>query len=166
MFLSKLKKRSLKKSNYDRVFSNLNSICDCLDYIYSINEGGCCYIAYIMADILEREGFKFDVLIIPDPEVDMPEKFSYLTGPTEHVCLRVTTNNDVYLVNCTEDFDEDDYIAYYNVSSVDILNYYKSWKWNWIYDVARNKFIKYVINLIYDNFSSSLREKRRNSTSK
>ena len=165
MFLSKLKKRSLKKSNYNKVFNNLNSICDCLDYIYSINSGGCCYIAYIMADILEREGFKFDVLIIPNPEVDMPENFSDLIESTNHVCLRVTTNNDVYLVNCTEDYDEDDYIAYYNVSSKDILNYYKSWKWNCIYDVARNKFIKYIINLIYDNFSSSLREKRRNSTS-
>ena len=51
MFLSKLKKKSLKKSNYNKVFNNLNSICDCLDYIYSINSGGCCYIAYIMANI-------------------------------------------------------------------------------------------------------------------
>lgn len=160
MFLSKLKKKSLKKSNYNKVFNNLNSICDCLDYIYSINSGGCCYIAYIIADILEREGFEFDVLIIPNPEVDMPENFSDLIESTQHVCLRVTINNDVYFINCTEDYDEDDYIAYYNVSSIDILNYYKSWKWNCIYDVARNKFIKYIINLIYDNFSSSLREKR------
>ena len=62
-----------------------------------------------MADILEREGFEFDVLIIPNPEVDIPEKFSDLIGATEHVCLRVITNNDVYLVNCTEDYDEDEY---------------------------------------------------------
>ena len=61
MFSSKLKRRSIKKSedNYSDLFNKINSLCDCLNTIYHTNSGGCCYVAYVIAEILEREYVAF-----------------------------------------------------------------------------------------------------------
>lgn len=65
MFSSKLKRRSIKKSedNYSDLFNKINSLCDCLNTIYHTNSGGCCYVAYVIAEILERENIQFEVLV-------------------------------------------------------------------------------------------------------
>ena len=56
--------------------------------------------------------------------------------------------------------------SFENVTSDDLFKYYKRFKWNEIYEIFRNKFIKYVITLLYENFTHSLRKRRSNCTSK
>ena len=165
MFLSKSRKRSLKKSEYNTVFENLNSICSCLDKIYRINNGGCCYIAYIIADILYKEGIDYEVVVVPEEDSDLPDKFEDIKDSAYHVFIKVKFKDEDYLINsddCSLEGDDIEYEArsYNNVTPEEILNYYNSFHWNWVYNAVNNKFIKYVINLLYDNFSSSLRERR------
>lgn len=165
MFLSKSRKRSLKKSEYNTVFENLNSICSCLDKIYRINNGGCCYIAYIIADILYKEGIDYEVVVVPEEDSDLPDKFEDIKDSAYHVFIKVKFKDEDYLINsddCSLEGDDIEYEArsYNNVTPEEILNYYNSFHWNWVYNAVKNKFIKYVINLLYDNFSSSLRERR------
>lgn len=165
MFLSKSRKRSLKKSEYNTVFENLNSICSCLDKIYRINNGGCCYIAYIIADILYKEGIDYEVVVVPEEDSDLPDKFEDIKDSAYHVFIKVKFKDEDYLINsddCSLEGDDTEYEArsYNNVTPEEILNYYNSFHWNWVYNAVKNKFIKYVINLLYDNFSSSLRERR------
>lgn len=165
MFLSKSRKRFLKKSEYNTVFENLNSICSCLDKIYRINNGGCCYIAYIIADILYKEGIDYEVVVVPDDGTDLPDEFEDIKDSAYHVFIKVKFKDEDYLINsdgCSLEGDDIEYEArsYNNVIPEEILNYYNSFHWNWVYNTVKNKFIKYVINLLYDNFSSSLREGR------
>lgn len=161
MLLSKLRKKSLikSKSNYDTLCRNLNAICSCLDTIYSINEGGCCYMAYVLANLLEKDNISFRVLVDNDGE-DLPEYFGGLNESVAHVCIEVNGN----VIN---DLEGSRYTSYSYVTAKDILNYYETClTWNSIYDRFRNKFIKYVTNLLYENFSSPLRKRRSNSSSK
>lgn len=164
MFSNRPRKRSLKKSEYNTVFENLNSICSCLDKIYRINNGGCCYIAYIIADILYREGIDYEVVVVPEEESDLPDEFEDIEDSAYHVFIKVKFDGEDYLINSDDcsavDGEEWQCTSYDNVTPEEILNYYNSFRWNWIYNAVKNKFIKYVINLLYDNFSSSLREGR------
>lgn len=163
------KKKFLKRSEYKTVFNNLNSICTCLDKIYRINSGGCCYIAYIIADILYKEGLNYKVLVVPDFGNKLPDNFTDIKDSVYHVFIEVEFDGETYLINdadCSSEDEELEAVEYDNVSPGEILNYYKGTTWNWSYNTVKNKFIKYVINLLYDNFSSSLRERRGDSTSK
>lgn len=169
MFLNKPRKKSLKKSEYNKVFENLNSICYCLDKIYRINNGGCCYIAYLIADILYKEGIDYEVVVVPGDDADLPEDFEDISESAYHVFIKVDLDGEDYLINsddCSAEEGEFAAHSYENISPEQILNYYKKFRWNWVYDTVKNKFIKYVISLLYDNFSSSLREGRGNNTSK
>lgn len=155
MFLNRPRRRFLKKSQYSTVFNNLDSICSCLDVIYDINNGGCCYVAYVIADILHREGIKYEVVVVSS---DLSEEFEDLENSAYHVFIKVTWQGKDYLINPGDCSDSKEWQCYENISPEEILYYYKSVQWNCLYAVVKNKFIKYVINLIYDNFSSSLRE--------
>lgn len=162
MLLSKQKKRFLKKSEYNTVFSNLNSICSCLDKLYKINSGGCCYIAYIIADILYKEGIDYEVVVIPEEDSELPDEFEDIDDSAYHVFIQVKLDGENYLINsgdCSIE-EENEAVSYEDVTPEDILKYYEGFHWNWVYNTVKNKFVKYVINLLYDNFSGSLREER------
>ena len=47
-----------KKVQYE-LAAQLNKMCKVLDKRYQINYGGCCYLAYCIAELLEKDGFKF-----------------------------------------------------------------------------------------------------------
>lgn len=167
MFINKSKKKLLKESEYKTVVNNLDSVCKCLDSIYSINNGGCCYIAYIIADILSKEGIEYEVIVLPaDKDEEMPDDFTDIDCSAFHVYIGVSLEDGFYTINNMADEDIDNLPEYHylEVSTQEILNYYKRGNWNWLYDTVRNKFIKYIINLLYDNFSSSLRKGRRNNS--
>lgn len=156
MLFNKSKKKCLKKSEYSTVIKNLDAICTCLDKIYHINNGGCCYISYIIADILHKEGIDYEVIVVPGEETDLPDNFDDITYSAYHVFIKVDINDKDYLINSYECSTEDIAISYVDITPEQILAYYKRTTWNNLYNVAKNKFVKYVINLIYDNFSSSL----------
>lgn len=157
MLFSKLRKKCLKKSEYKNVCDNLNAICKCLNTIYSVNSGGCCYMAYIIAEILNKEGIEYSVILESDNN-DLADSFSDIDDSVYHVCIKVTQGDNIYIINEISDSIEG--YEYENVSPKELLDYYNKGHWNWTYQVVKNKFIKYVVNLIYDNFSSSLREER------
>lgn len=167
MFLSKLKRRSIKKSedNYSDLFNKINSLCDCLNTIYHTNSGGCCYVAYVIAEILEREDIQFEVLVSESRYEDegYPDNFEDLDDSVYHICLEAKPIKDTYRINVGT-YSDEEYFHYSNVTSQDIYNFYINNIWNSFYEIAKNKFIKYIINLIYDNFSSDLREGRSNSS--
>ena len=41
------------------ILDELNSLCDNLNYKYSINSGGCCFVAFCIATQLEKYGIPY-----------------------------------------------------------------------------------------------------------
>ena len=145
MFSSKFKRRSIKKSedNYSDLFNKINSLCDCLNTIYHTNYGGCCYVAYVIAEILEREDIPFEVLVSePRYEDDgYPDDFEDLDDSVYHICLEAKPIKDTYRINVGT-YSEEEYFHYNNITSQDIYNFYTNNVWNSFYEMAKNKFIK------------------------
>ena len=103
MFSSKLKRRSIKKSedNYSDLFNKINSLCDCLNTIYHTNSGGCCYVAYVIAEILEREDIQFEVLVSESRYEDegYPDDFEDIDDSVYHICLEAKPIKNTYRIN-------------------------------------------------------------------
>lgn len=160
--MSKLVKDCLSDSCYT-IYKGLNAICKCLNTLYNINNGECCYIAYCIAQLLEKDSIPFDVIIFDDFDA---VSLSELNEECYHIALRIVIDDEYYIIN-QGDFELDDEITIIeNVTSNDLFKYYKRFRWNRTYEVFRNKFIKYVITLLYENFTHSLRERGSNRASK
>ena len=160
--MSELVKDCLSKS-YLTIYKGLDAICECLNTLYNTNSGGCCYVAYCIAQLLEKDSIPFDIIVFDDFNAD---SLSELDEECYHIAIRIVIDGEDYIIN-QGDFELDDEITIFeNVTSDDLLKYYKRFKWNEIYEIFRNKFIKYVITLLYENFTHSLRKRRSNCTSK
>ena len=49
--------------NVHNLKHSLDCLCSCLDKLYSINSGGCCYVAYLIACHLDKLRVKYDLVI-------------------------------------------------------------------------------------------------------
>lgn len=128
-----------------------------LDNAYNINSGGCCFVASVLAKLLEQDGVNFSVIVY-DCDYD---DFYDLDCSQYHYTLQIGDR----IVNGYE--DDDDYAEYYNVSSKDLLEHYKECgDWNEVYNRKRNNYIKRVIKDFYNDFTRDLREEQPKSNSK
>lgn len=152
--------KELETTSLQTIYKGLNAICKCLDTLYNINYGGCCYIAYCIAELLEKDNIPFEIIVFEEYDED----FNELPEACEHIAINII-NEDWLIIN-KADYDLEEYTTYKNVTSSDLLNYYKRNRWNSLYNVFKNKFIKYIIKLLYENFTSSLRKRGSNSSSK
>lgn len=144
-------KRLISSSNIYTFATCLDSICNTLNTIYDINNGGCCYIAYVIAEILEKENIQFLVMVDAD---DCLENFKDYND-VHHIWIQ--TEDSGYKIDINKGGWESGY-DYCYVTSKDILDMYNKGEWNDMYNASKNRFIKHIINELYVNFSGALRE--------
>lgn len=157
-------KRQKKKLNYKSaevqkiLAKKLDKFCRYLNSEYHINAGGCCYVTYVIASLLRKDGFHFKVIIWSTEDDVEENKFYNVCDSHYHYGL--------LLGGCfiNENGCHNDYTLYESIFSkvrvIDILNHYKSNKWNDYYDKNQNSFIYKVIKIFYDNITDSLRERQ------
>ena len=143
-----LRNRSVNKL----MASRLNNLFSFLGDIYDINSGGCCYIAYLIAKLLESDNISYKVVVYNRLPIK-GRKFSKLTHNCNHYCISVGD----YLIN--NDNWEASYTKFYSkVSSDDLLQHYLKYTWNDDYDTSENEFLSKVIPMFYYDFTKDLRE--------
>ena len=145
-----------KKVQYELAVQ-LNKMCKVLDKRYQINYGGCCYLAYCIAELLEKDGFNFS-LVVFDDRYDMSQftELSELPETMMHYAIVFdddSVNGD--LINCDDD-DFDYSHQSFKVSAKDIMKYYNSNPWNSQYSTACNGLIKLFIECTYHEFADSI----------
>lgn len=138
-------KKSKKVLSPTEAVYALDHICECLNNLYSINNGGCCYIAYCIATILEKENIPYQVVINGGDYADV-DTFSELEDGCYHVFIQVENNT----INADGLEDDEDCNYYYTATSSQILNYYKKGDWNNMYEKALNSSIKSIITRMYN----------------
>lgn len=129
-----------------------------LDKTYHINAGGCCFVASVLAKLLERDNVDFTVVVY---DCDDCDDFYDIDCSKYHYAIKVGN----YVIN-GEDYEVFDSSEFSNVSSKDLLDHYKECNWNDYYNRKRNNYIKRVIKNFYNDFTSSLREEQPKSSSK
>lgn len=128
--------------------SKLDSLCIFLDEIYNINLGGCCFISYCIADLLEKDKIKYVICIVDDYTEDYLYEFNHAV---EHVFISIENTFNI-------NFWNENYVTYPG-SSKDLIDYYnRIGEWNSIYDCSKNIYIKKLITNFYYDFTEDFRE--------
>lgn len=147
----KLTKKKLVKSeeNLQRLSGKLSNLYYFLDGAYNINCGGCCYVAAVLAELLELDDVNYNVIVYCSDYYDFDD---------------IDCSQYHYAINIYEDAiingydDDDDFMEYANVSSEKLLAHYKECSWNDYYDKNRNNYIRRLITKFYIDFTNDLRE--------
>lgn len=120
--------------NRKELFKQLNELCEELDYKYDINRGGCCYVAYCLAEQLEIHNIPFKAV-------------QYGLG--NHFSIKVS---DRYL---NRDSYRKDEINCYLESSKELLDNYHHHTWNETYEPKYNGCVKKAIKAVFNKYENS-----------
>lgn len=149
------------EDNKEFISEKLNNLCNYLDESYYINSGGCCYVSYLVAKLLQSDGFEFNLLIWS--RESLPEKFESLKRGNYHYAIQLG-NNTINGDMMDEDLEERLYKkSYSHVEYSKILSHYnkicKIDDWNDTYDKSLNSFISKMVKLTYESITDKLRER-------
>lgn len=150
------KKLDYKSAEVQRVISKkLDSFCKYLNSEYHINAGGCCYIAYILASLLKKDGFRYKLVIWSDDPIN--KTFTKIKTSNFHygILLGGCFINGNRCHNDRTLFET----FYSRVKVTDILKHYNEKSWNNYYDRKQNSFILKMITIFYDNLTEGLRKR-------
>ena len=114
--------------NQKELIKKINKLCDHFDDAYALNCGGCCYVAAVIAEMLEFKNIKY--------------KVRYYDCPTHYV---IEINRTPLNLG---GFDGDyDYLEKWNSSDL-YKEYYSGW-WNNTYPTKLNGVVKMSIRNIF-----------------
>lgn len=144
--------------NLDRnkkfISQRLNKLCKYLNDEYSINYGGCCLVAYLVADLLKRDNFKFKVLIWSD--IEIPDDFKSIKYSQNHYAISLGRYN-INVGDCSKDKSLHRHV-YLDIKPKELLAHYKHNRWNDCYNIKHNNLISKMLRMSYAEFTEGLRE--------
>lgn len=140
---NKLKKRS--PTIQKEICKVLDSICQSLDNIYLINDGGCCWIAYCICKLLYNSGFRVDLALVNRLHEINIGNIKDLNESLTHYFIKLGN----YTINQGEDFEDKEYVVLTDVKPNDLLDHYKSQEWCCTYDHRKNYVVYKILKTIY-----------------
>lgn len=141
---------------------SLDCLCDCLDKLYSINSGGCCYVAYLIACHLDKLKVKYDLVIYDDKRKNK----SYINSEVIHMYLpNSVTGKQTCVHYCISIsgggvVNEGDvtYLKKYVIRDITSRNLkwlYRNGNWNKMYNRDNNKYVKGMINSFFSKYEKN-----------
>ena len=137
----------------------LKNLVTFIDNTYNINEGGCCYLSYIIAKQLEKHNILYLVGITSYGDFDISEIKSNINRRSrngvfsfdDYGCNHISIKIGHLDVNVIEDGTSD--VEYINLTSKDLHWLYnkglKNSDWNTTYNTDNNQIISKFINVLF-----------------
>ena len=137
----------------------LKKLVTFIDNAYDINNGGCCYLSYIIAKQLEKYNIPYLVGITNYGDFDISEIKSNINKRSrngvfsfdDYGCNHISIKIDHLDVNAIEDDTSD--VEYINLTSKDLHWLYnkglKNSDWNTTYNTDNNQIISKFINVLF-----------------
>jgi len=120
------------------LFKRINALCKELDYKYEINYGGCCFVAYCIAEQLEIHNIPYRAI-----------QYGY----GNHFSIKVS---DRYLNRCNYKKNEINDDSNYSLkSSKELLYHYRHHTWNEIYEPKYNGCVKKAIKAVFNKYGNN-----------
>lgn len=138
--MSTKNKVNFSENQLTLIYSNLESACRYLDEVYDVDNGGCCFVAYCIARVLEKDNIPFSVIVYECFE----ETFEDIDCSQYHYAIKF--NGEI-----VNKFYECGYTEYNYVSSRMLLEHYKECNWNTQYNSDKNKYIQLVLTTTYND---------------
>lgn len=121
--------------NRRELFKQLNSLCNDLDYLYDINNGGCCYVAAVIAEQLELHHIPFTVI--------------HYNVNGCHYAIRVRDR----IIN-RSDYRCKEIVSDEIISSDDLYDIYNDGGWNLRYETKYNSIVKRKIKSLFNKYEN------------
>ena len=142
--------------NIHNLKRSLDCLCNYLNKLYNINNGGCCYIAYLIAYHLDKLSIKYNLIIYDDEKRDKFRVISevqnmYLPNSVSgkqtcmHYCISISGGGIVNKGDVT-------FLKKYVITDITSKNLkwlYKTGDWNKMYNRDNNKYVKDQINSFF-----------------
>lgn len=141
---------------------SLDQLCQCLDSLYSINSGGCCYVAYLIACHLDKLRIKYDLVIYDykrkdeaciNSEVQNMCLPNSVTGKQtcEHYCISISGGG---VVNKGDVSSLKKYVVK-GITSSNLKWIYRNGDWNKMYSRSNNRCVKGIINSFFSKYEKN-----------
>lgn len=152
----------MRAINVHDLKNSLDQLCQCLDNLYSINCGGCCYVAYLIACHLDRLKVKYDLIIYDDSKKDVLDvSFSILnrelpnsvTGKKTcmHYCISISGSG---VINEGSFFRWKKHTIK-GITSKNLKWLYRNGAWNRTYNRKDSKCVKGIIDSFFLKYEKS-----------
>lgn len=152
----------MRNLNVHNLLKLLNELCNELSKSYFINEGGCCFVTYLIANHLERLGIKYKLLIFDDTIKNLKEIQNEISFKSKNfkvkdtvigngTCLHYTLYIDGAGALNSSEFSDCYKYCIKNINSNHIKWIYKFGNWNEIYKRKNNKFIRNTFKTFFNN---------------
>ena len=156
-------KTTLRKCYHDSelLARALDKVCIQLDDKYDINNGGCCYIAYLVCKLLKQDGFNPKLMIYDFELDDNINSINDLYFAHNHYCIKlgnVTINES--------DFDDLESVELDKIQPIDILKHYQDETWNNEYRTSNNAKVAQILRNKYFGIKSNIRKRRSKNKGK
>lgn len=151
----------MRSLNIHALRDSINRLCGFLDEEYNVNRGGCCFIASLIAEHLDRLKIPYSLVAYDYLDKDLDyiqhEVLSKaknksgrksVTGrhTCNHYCIKIEgageVNNEGFTDGCSRYIIED-------VRSSNIRWIYRNGLWNDEYDTGNNKIIKGIVKSFF-----------------
>ena len=132
--------------------------------------GGCCYSAYVLADIFERMGIKYDVLLFQAYNtVNERDFYNAVGGDCDHVAIDVRMGHKHFIIGdyrkITEYYElfkvNHAIRRYKGISPSMLLQAYCFNEWNSTYDTSNDSELSRSLNNIAAKYDESVRVVRK-----
>ena len=122
--------------NKRELFKKLNSLCIEMNNSYNINSGGCCFVAAVISEQLEKYNISF--------------KIAYTSHPT-HYAIKVS---DRYINR--DGFKFDKLFGIYSWNSEFLYETYQKEDWNDYYSKRWNLIVKTKIESLFKKYGNNI----------
>ena len=157
----------MRNLNIHSLRDSINRLCDFLDEEYNINNGGCCFIASLIAERLDRLGISYNLIAFDDLERDLDFIQNEVSSKIKNKSLRKSvTGNHTCIHYCLSirgageiNIGEFENLSKYIIKDIHSSNIrwiYRNGVWNNEYDTNNNKAIKQIIKSFFERYEKKL----------
>lgn len=150
-------RKNLQQNFHYHLIKKIDKLCQELDNDYDINQGGCCFITYCIAKVLENYDIPYKIIIF-DVYDEIEDYFDLeeCEEPVYHYTIFIPFYD--FIINLGECDRCNFYYNTFESDSQKILNYYNyhnnQGNWNTTYDTLNNKYILGKFKQLLNGFIS------------
>lgn len=121
----------------NQLVKRLNKVCKHLDEIYDLNNGGCCYAAWVIAKELKKHEIPYQLMVF--------ETEPFISINESHCHYALVVNGKI--INGSEFIHKRRYYrqTFTNISPNKLLTLYRTLEWNDYYNKKYNSYVKTML---------------------
>lgn len=153
----------MRNLNIHKLQKSLNKLCETLNSLYSINSGGCCYVAYLISKWLDKFNIRYQLVIYNYSKKDVlgisceVQSMRVNKSPHSSVTRRYSCAHYCLLIIEGGYVNKGDVsgLKRHSISGITNKNIrwvYRTGCWNKMYDTRNNRVVKNMINSFFKNY--------------